>query len=110
MMKFTTNYQVKGERVREFFALFPVKLNNEIKWMEVVSVREEFRYAFLDGSGWYKVAFEDENPKLGDTRIKYKFLWTPLTIDSWTRFFRFTSISQLFDGNKWINQHWAHYL
>lgn len=29
-------------RVRTFFAIFPVRCNNEIRWLEMVSVSEKF--------------------------------------------------------------------
>lgn len=42
-------------RVKSWFALLPVKINDEIRWLRRVSVLQ-YR---LNGIGWQNYAFED---------------------------------------------------
>lgn len=45
-------------RYRTFFALFPITIENETRWLEVVKVREEYRYSDWLGYHWLRTNFE----------------------------------------------------
>lgn len=51
----------KRKRIKcvKFFALFPVCLNDEFRWLETVYVIKEYRWGSL-GDGWYADRFVDK--------------------------------------------------
>lgn len=53
------------ERIRTFFALFPVQVGDDTRWLEKVTVRERF-YCDEDSACWYAEEFMDKKPNRFD--------------------------------------------
>ena len=50
-----------NERVRTFFAFFPVRVGDETRWFEKVTIREKF-YCDEDSAWWRAEEFMDRKP------------------------------------------------
>jgi len=64
-------YNLNQQRVRTWFAIFPVSIDGEIRWLERVYVLQEW-YAPRNRWGWYNQKFVEKGyksrlMKLGDT-------------------------------------------
>lgn len=49
--------RVLDVRYKTFFALFPVTIKDETRWLEVVKVREVYRYSSWAGYYWKRTDF-----------------------------------------------------
>lgn len=50
-------YPIIGEyRVKHRFALFPIWIGREIRWLEWVTIRQRFE-EFEDGDYWHNISF-----------------------------------------------------
>lgn len=52
------NIEYKKELTRTYFAFFPVEINNEIRWLEIVHVRGSY-FDSVFGITWYELEFID---------------------------------------------------
>ena len=57
-MKFY-NHSLNEQRVRKYFAIFPIRIENEIRWFETIEYVQEW-YAPNHCWGWYNIKFIDK--------------------------------------------------
>ena len=54
------NLKEEGDtKVRKFFALLPIVINNEARWLEWVRVRYRLHYNWAEGWSWRRERFID---------------------------------------------------
>lgn len=47
----------RAERVKTWFAFSPVKINNEIRWLEKVTIKQLYIFKIVGVSQWINVEF-----------------------------------------------------
>lgn len=51
-------------KIKRKFALFPIKINNEVRWLERVTVKYRYGYSTEIGLfGWFPIEFIDKDNK-----------------------------------------------
>ena len=52
--------QIGDKRTLTRFAFLPIRINEENRWLEMVTIRQRYHERdFYDKSGWYNVMFID---------------------------------------------------
>jgi len=56
-MKFTVRSPKDGDtRIRKYFAIFPAKIGDELRWFEMLTVQQKYIWSWYEG-WWYNKNF-----------------------------------------------------
>lgn len=58
-MRFSS-YSINEQIVRKYFAILPIRINNETRWFETVEYVQECVFDEFFGWKWIKITFIDE--------------------------------------------------
>ena len=63
-------------RTKTWFAFFPVKIGDETRWLETVTVKQEYFYKLggVEWPTWHNMSFIDNDIKFNSYSNKGKFI------------------------------------